>query len=67
MLGARAEQIRPFVEHNLTRGDDGRLRWRFDARGLVGSLVTITGAGHDITQEQPAQVARAVLDYLAGA
>ena len=109
---ARPELIRPFVEHNLERGDDGRLRWRFDARGLVGSLDsisapalweaidavscpvlllrgehslelspelagemarrlgdarrgTVAGAGHDVAQEQPELVARAVLDYLA--
>jgi esterase len=39
---ARPELLRPFVEHNLKPGDDGRLRWRFDARGLVGSLDSIS-------------------------
>lgn len=114
---ARPELVRRFVEHNLERGDDGRWRWRFDARGLVGSLDSVDpsvlwaaidavscpvlllrgehslelsaelaeemarrlgdarlgdarlgvvpGAGHDVAQEQPEHVARAVLEFLA--
>lgn len=111
---ARPEVVRRFVEHNLDRGADGRLRWRFDARGLVGSLDsvnvpalweaidavrcpvlllrgehslelpadlagqmvrrlgearlgTVTGAGHDVAQEQPEQVAQAVREFVSGA
>ncbi|HEY4616404.1 MAG TPA: alpha/beta hydrolase [Citricoccus sp.] len=111
---ARPELVRRFVEHNLDRGEDGRLRWRFDARGLVGSLDsisvpalweatdavrcpvlllrgehslelpvdladqmvrrlgearlgTVTGAGHDVAQEQPEQVAQAVREFASGA
>lgn len=111
---ARPELVRRFVEHNLDRGEDGRLRWRFDARGLVGSLEsisvpalweaidavrcpvlllrgehslelpvdladqmvrrlgearlgTVTGAGHDVAQEQPEQVAQAVRGFASGA
>ncbi len=32
---ARKELLRHYVEHNLVRGDDGRLRWRFDGPGLA--------------------------------
>jgi esterase len=109
---ARPALVRHTVEEGLVRGDDGRLRWRFDGRGLAGSLdsvgeaalwaaveavpcpvlllrgehslelsvalagemvrrfpdarlTTIPDAGHDLGVEQPEQVARAVLDFLA--
>lgn len=41
---ARPDLVRRSVEQSLVRGDDGRYRWRFDARGLVGSLDSVDPA-----------------------
>jgi esterase len=38
---ARPALVRHTVEEGLVRGDDGRLRWRFDGRGLAGSLDSV--------------------------
>lgn len=41
---ARPELIRRNAEQNLVRGEDGRLRWRFDGRGLVDAMGSVSVA-----------------------
>ena len=35
---ARAPELRRFIDSNLSEGEDGRWRWRFDAAGLESFL-----------------------------